>query len=283
MKPRDDENVISGRLLKCEHHVRIHKCAVAQQHRSQYRQAIRLACKKSVEAPEKISASARKSLQNRWRRAIDEPQQFAAPNRTNQIDFLAREIAVKIERAGIKEISRRPRANQNFHAISRAQVLGQARSLLRAAIEIGTQAAACGNRLAHRFHLFQVDFVPPAPRHHEWVFAEPSSPAERLRQIKAVLCDQPRNVIRRHGRTLNPACKRAERDPGGNCAYSRRNNSSAPEQNAAAGERHRHRDNAQERLLRPPACCADARCECCRDPERWKFHSRRRSRVTASM
>ena len=146
MQPRDDENVISGRLLKCEHHVRIDEAAVAQQHRSQHRRAIRLACKKSVEAPEKISASARKSLQNRWRRAIDEPQQFAAAQRTSQIDFLAardsREDRTRRDRGNFAAAARVPALPRDLpRAGSRAS---RAACCAGSPYRFGTQAAARG-------------------------------------------------------------------------------------------------------------------------------------------
>jgi len=50
---------------------------------------------------------------------VNETQQFAAPQRPDQVDFLPREIAVNVKRARIEKIPRRPRANKRFDAINR--------------------------------------------------------------------------------------------------------------------------------------------------------------------
>ena len=48
-------------------------------------------------------------------------QQFAAAQRAGQVDFLPRQIAAQIERAGIEEIARRLRSQQRLDAVASAQ------------------------------------------------------------------------------------------------------------------------------------------------------------------
>ena len=84
---------------------------------------------------------ARQMLRKSPARAIDQLQQFAAAERSGQIDFLPREEVTQIERAGIEEIARRPRLHKGLHAIARTQAL-EFIGCVCFAVQIHAQAAA---------------------------------------------------------------------------------------------------------------------------------------------
>ena len=141
VQSRNNQHVIRGRLLKRQHHARIHEAAIAQKHRAQNRAAFGCSAKRE-------SSRARKLPRARASRckivgAGRSTNCSNAPLRSepDQINFLPRQKATKIKRARIQKIPRRPRLHQRLHAITRAQSLRRPhRAFVR--IKIHAQAAA---------------------------------------------------------------------------------------------------------------------------------------------
>jgi hypothetical protein len=141
VEPGDDENVINGSFLKGRDHGGPDETAVTEQHGAQNCAALRAACKQRVHSCEQVPTRPRDALRYGRPRAVNELQQFSAAQRSREIDSLAREIPVQIERAGIEEISRRPRAQHRLDAVAGTKPFGRAcRS--RPAVKARAQSAA---------------------------------------------------------------------------------------------------------------------------------------------
>jgi hypothetical protein len=212
-------------------------------------------------------------------------QQLAAAQRAGQIDVLPRQVSVQIKRAGIQEIPRRPGAQERLDAIARAQIFGRA-GHTRIAIQIGAQPAAHRQAPARHFHCFEIDFVAPPPGKIQRVLAQAAAPAQRLGCVQASRGDQPGHVIGRHRRAFNTRRQAPERHPRGQRQRTGRRNPLSPRQKRSQKNRRQRRDHPDPRPLqrsRPPRRQRDAGRERRRDPQRWQFHGRRRSRTTASM
>ena len=68
-----------------------------------------------------MAAHTREAVRKRQARMTDNRQKLAVAQRALQLNILAREIAAKIEAAGIAEIVDGTRANEGFDAISGAR------------------------------------------------------------------------------------------------------------------------------------------------------------------
>jgi len=196
VQSRHDEHVISGGLLERRHHLRIDERAVAEEHRPQHGSPLRFAGKKRIETREQRAANARQALREGRPRPVDKLQQFAAAQRSREIDLLPREIAALVKRAGIEKIPRRPRPHQRFHSVPRTQAPRRAPEVL-GAVKTQPQPAAHRRTHAARFHLLEVDFVAAAPGQRHWVFAQAALPTERRRRVEPSFGDEARDVI--HG------------------------------------------------------------------------------------
>ena len=190
---------------------------------------------------------------------------------------------MNVERARIEKIPRWPRAHESFHSVTRAKRLGNLNRLLGIVVDIGAQAAARRENLAARFHLLDIDFVSAAPGHHQRVFAQAPSPAQRFGQVNAIRRDQSRDVIRGHRRLLDSECEAAERHPRCERAERSREKKPAPDENATRDDRQPRNCRVRRRLMWPSHHERDARRKRGCDPQCRELHSRRRSRVTASM
>jgi hypothetical protein len=119
--------------LERRHYGGHNEAAIAKKHCAQDGGAFRCSCKLRVNACEQVPAHPRDSLRDRWRGAIHDLEQFSAAQRAREIDSLACEVAMQIERAGIEEISWWARAKQGLDAIARAKPSGRA-CCLRSAV-----------------------------------------------------------------------------------------------------------------------------------------------------
>ena len=90
-------------------------------------------------------------------------------------------------------------------------------------------------------------------------------------------------MIRRYRSLLDGESKAAERCPRCERTDGSREKKPPPDENAACEDRQRGNSRIYQRRMRPSRDYADARCKRCGDPQCGKLHSRRRSRVTASM
>ena len=217
VQSRNDQNVIGRRLLKRRDDARVHKAPVTEHHRAQHGQPFGLPGEQTVQARQQAPMHSREALHESRRRPVNQLKQFAAAQGAREINFLAREIAVQIECAGIEEIARRPCAHEGFHAVARAQERRGVRVLVRAIalpIEIEAQAAANGQRFARNFHFLEVHHIAATPGHGHRVFAQASSPAQWFARVHAPGCDKARNVVCRDRCSLGAQRPTAERGPG---------------------------------------------------------------------
>jgi hypothetical protein len=244
--------------------------------------ARRLSRKQTVEARQQIPARLREALPNGRLRTIDQLQQFAAAQRADQVDFLPRERAVEIERAGIEEIARRSRLHKRLHSITRAQVLGKA-GRARPAIPIHAQPAADRPVFVCHFHALEIDFVTKPPGKRDGVLAQAPLPTQRLAGVQLVRGDEPGHMIRRHLGPFDVRRQRAEGNPRDRSECERRNRALSPGKHRPDQEGCDSRREPQAYSAGPLTCEQDASRERGDDPYNRYFHERRRSRTTTSM
>ena len=212
MQPCYHQDVVSRRFLKRQHHTGIHKTAVPEQHRPGHRSALRMPCKKRIQPRQQISTRARQTLRNVRGRPFNQLQQFAAPQRANHINFLARQKFLHIKCPRIQIISRRPRLHQNLYAIPSPQFRRRFRNP-RPRIKIHAQPARSAQRRARRFHLLQINFESFSPREPQRIFAQSPAPAQRDASIHAPRRDQSRDMIRRNRIAFHASSQPANRRP----------------------------------------------------------------------
>jgi hypothetical protein len=167
---------------------------------------------------------------------------------------LGREIAAQVECAGIVEISRRPRLNQSFHAITGAKMWrrGGQVGCVRVAVQIQTHAAADRHKPAVHFHIFEIYFVAASPRQGHRIIAKAPLPTQRLSGIQAARSDEPCYMIRRYGGSLDAERHRTDSEPCDESESPCRGQTAPPQKKSGGEQRHDRRRNPQPERSRPP-------------------------------
>jgi hypothetical protein len=208
----DDEHMVRRGLLKCGDDFGIHEAAVAEEHGAQDGVPPGLTREQRVEPVQQRSASSCQALQQCRAWTVDRSEQFAAAERTGQIDLLTREKAAQIERAGIKEIARRTGFYQSLDAIARTQELEFIRCM-RIAVQARPQPARYGQNFAGLLNLIEIDFVTASPGQRYRVFAQASAPAERIAGVEPAGGQKTRHVFGGNSGALEAGCSSANDGP----------------------------------------------------------------------
>jgi hypothetical protein len=228
--------------------------------------------KEGIQPRQQSSTRARQALRNSRGRTVNQLQQFAAAQRTQHINFLARQKTFHIKRARIQIIPRRPRLHQHLDAISRPQTRRRFRNS-RPWIKIHAQPAARAQRRALGFHPLQINLKPLPPRQCQRIFAQTPAPAQGNARIHAPGCNQSGNMIRRNRRAFNTSSQSANRDPREKRASPRHRNPMPPRkksrrQNSAHENSWRRPHRPQPHRPRPSRRNPDARRKRAQNPQR---------------
>jgi len=179
----------------------------------------------------------RQPIRNSQRGRRDDREQFAAAQRAFEIYVLPLEIAAIIEPAGIAEISRRFRAHQRLHAISRASHRRVRRA--RLPVIVHAQPALHGEFIPVHLNVFEANFVTQSPRQAHRILAQASGPAQRFFGIDSPGVHQMTREIRGHRGAFQSRRSAAKAQP-------RSHHRQPCEPNAGAPPRERRGCHAEE-------------------------------------